>query len=679
VGYLGARSLEILILFLVLYNFLMLIDKNFTDLLSYRACLEHWGIGPLQLKILKSYPDRSFISWIVSFVVIAGLLFITNIIVNKVNELASNLISIGGVKGGNADDGKQSRSFIAGGGLAGAAWSALRTAAGTAYSAGASGGRYALQGLTAAARSSGIADSWNRLGDKIGVRGIRTRLRDSIIDAQLDKFSAEARAAGKTGHAADSYARGKAFEALTKEMQKDPNKMALYGVDNTNILKRFDQKLVGNALQKFMLDKMKKIKSGKDGEIPLGYDAMKERMLKEANEWADKNMTNGREAIKGYLEGGFKNLFGDDIIKRNFELSSSEAAKLFAGKTDAQNKYLKYLRENELRNRGKKDYKPGIWSDATRDPEKIRENFLRKLRKREEEKAQWDKIRSKEWHPSKKWSQSLKKAIIFSGQSLKDAIGFQVKKPWRELTSSTSNLQAYKDQRDERLALEKEMMSADAERKAVLQRAIEAREKAMLELAAKDAEVAKLREKDAIDALARAKSMLEKEAAKIQEESKKVDDTVKAIDKILDDKAKSDADKKAEIRTKLEADGLIPTGLKVEFGAKISDVLLVAPDIGLKAGNILLGVPDSRKKEFNEAQVKDLEIRLTQENSKLKISKMNQKLKEFEIQQLEKLDPKDAGLDRLRTELEDLKKEVNKFESNVTDFEKQKVVLSIAS
>jgi hypothetical protein len=90
-----------------------------------------------------------------------------------------------------------------------------------------------------------------------------------------------------------------------------------------------------------------------------------------------------------------------------------------------------------------------------------------------------------------------------------------------------------------------------------------------------------------------------------------------------------------------ETDGFIATAMKIEFGASISDMLMKGPDVGLHAGNVLLGSPDKGDKADKSAQINSTKTLLNMAEGQLKIQTMDKKMKEFELSQLKKL--KTAG------------------------------------
>lgn len=131
--------------------------------------------------------------------------------------------------------------------------------------------------------------------------------------------------------------------------------------------------------------------------------------------------------------------------------------------------------------------------------------------------------------------------------------------------------------------------------------------------------------------------------------------------------------KKEMVDQKLEqqaSSGLFATDFKVEFGASATSVLLTkGPDIGLKAGSILLGA--SSGKEDKSHLKNSLQTGKQQAESLAKVTGLNKKLKEHEIAELEKKDPKgnEEKIKKLKHEVADLDRDLKKFDSEVSRIE----------
>jgi hypothetical protein len=152
--------------------------------------------------------------------------------------------------------------------------------------------------------------------------------------------------------------------------------------------------------------------------------------------------------------------------------------------------------------------------------------------------------------------------------------------------------------------------------------------------------------------------------------------TQKYEKEIADAKATKDEALLQEVlkNIKVETDGFIATAMKIEFGASISDILMKGSDIGLHAGNVLLGVPDKDGKIDKSAQINSTKTLLNMAEGKLKIQTMNKKMKEFEISQLEKLkiaggQVDDREIDRLKVEVSELEDQLFQSQNSVKKVE----------
>ena len=94
-SFLGARSLENIMIFSILFNFVVILNTHFIDMLSYKACVENLRIGIISIPILKSHADRGLMEWMVYFFTIGGLLFMTKEVLKQIPKVAGGLISIG--------------------------------------------------------------------------------------------------------------------------------------------------------------------------------------------------------------------------------------------------------------------------------------------------------------------------------------------------------------------------------------------------------------------------------------------------------------------------------------------------------------------------------------------------------------------------------------------------------
>ena len=428
VSFLGARSLEILFLFLILYNFLIIIDQHFTTLLAFRVCPQVYNLKLFSIKILKAESGRNFVDWIAESAIIAGLLFIMKLVVDKAQSVSGALITIDGV---DNKDNKGGESNMASGAL-GQVMALGKSIASGGLGYAERGGAIALKGAAMAARKTagamGIASAWNRAGEAVGFRGLRTRARDSIIDAQIDKFAKEAKAQGLSPEKSDQYVRQKTVAAIQNQgkligkanptvSDHSPGKLALAGVDIASTLKRLDQKLIRDPMREMIKEEAKKLRSS--GKIPLTKSEMRDKIRENVQKEMEKRLTaSGIDPSKAafhlrkmdssnlssYLHYG-KGFGKGDIERAAYEgsyesMGTSQAAKLFAKNPEEKNKYLDYLQAQEIkRHQATEDSKSSSWKivrgvsrlgnaiskgydnirrDVENNPKMARENFLRK-------------------------------------------------------------------------------------------------------------------------------------------------------------------------------------------------------------------------------------------------------------------------------------------------------------
>jgi len=796
-AFLGARSLEIIIMFTVLYFFLNILDRNFNDLFYYRACGESHSLGLFSIIIYHSYIDRTFIDWMTRFVTIAGLIFITKMMVEKAMHIAGSLISIGGVanKGGDGKGHGESGAALAGS-MMGNALGLAKGAASHLGHAAATAGRYGVRGLTLGARTSGIADKFNALGDKIPFRGPRSKWRDSIIDGAIKR--AESVAGARSGAARDKFIREAAMKELQAEMYNNPNKMGFLGVDMHNISKRFDQKLVKEPLKNFLKAEAKKLKKQDPGKVLFGKE-MREALRNAATNWADKNFYGGaREKVGEYLATSAMK----DLVRSEGELSSSQAAKHFAGNEELKNRYLQHLKDNEARlarkraEAGKHWYtqipnalgraKAALLRDSAHNPKMMQSSFFRKVGYEEKDQSSASR-RMFGISPSKGWN-PLKRINILDKALHRKAITAQTDAANRKAIASrlasdksfTSDAKpkTKKEQRraereqQKRRFLQNQMRTmatrdiADqdpvlvgakliddltrndgrslfektarldaafagegrasaqivlsqmiAEKFSSLagdvrgdnitaQQALQMREQlgqlrssgiysssalsgqmkweflarwrpskddALLKAANNEA-TKKLLENIANDTLDKDVKTIAKNAGELDkaivEKSAERRAEVDKADAELEGKIKnianlSAAEKEGALKAIKTEYGLVAQKFEVEFGQSVTDALLKQADIGLKASNIVLGVAPKEDGKIDPATVNAMKINSNQIHGKLKLSKMNLKIKQFELEQ-----KKTAGADKheivaMEQEIKELERDVGNYETEV--------------
>ncbi len=349
ISFMGARSIEIIILFMLLYILLGLIGQRFNELLYYPVCYEYLAKGFFNIKILQSNVNRGLVEWFSMIVVLAIFIYLTQMIMAQIPNLAGALISIGGVGNQSSGGANSASGFGLAQRMVGEFADLSKKVAGSAAKNGLGG---TFRSLRFASRKSGISGAFDRAANKIPVRGIRTRLRDGIVKSALKQARMEADKLGLKGAAYDAKVRDLALNdkqfGIHAYAHKNPNKAALYDLDTNKAVSRLDKLLIKDPLKKHIKEQAKKMRQNDDFRL-LGKDF--EKALKEdARKWADKNLAGGSESIEGYL----KNM--NSLISSKASYSSGEAAKKFGGDDKNRNIYAKHLKDRQI----DKDSKKGI-------------------------------------------------------------------------------------------------------------------------------------------------------------------------------------------------------------------------------------------------------------------------------------------------------------------------------
>ncbi len=382
IGFLGGRSLEMVLMFLVLYNFVTILDTYFRTLLYYRACIDEYENGFIVFKILKSdVSSRNLAEWVTQFFSIAALIYITKMIMGKIPEFAGGLISIGGVGVAAVDRGKP----LKGGGLGGAPdmmsslAGGIASAANVAFNGTKDGdfgmgripglgslGSAAMEGGTFLARKSGVAGAVAKIADSIpGLNQIsspRAMMRNQAIDKAIGAAKADAAAKGLSGAEADRHIRGSVTNAMRQRLNGDnpgAKRLALAGLDDKTVQDRLDKKLIQDPLKDFIKAKAAEIKARSPEKIPDAKQFRAE-LRSAAKDWAKQNLSLGAasramdyvdKTSKKGLAGGSSHFERDlkNLVKDQGRLKTSEAAKAFKNNPELQNKFMQSLQENEIR------------------------------------------------------------------------------------------------------------------------------------------------------------------------------------------------------------------------------------------------------------------------------------------------------------------------------------------
>jgi type IV secretory pathway VirB6-like protein len=332
IAFLASRSLEIVILFTMLHPFLLIIDSSFKTMLGFRVCTEAVNNGVMKYSIYKSQGvDRGIFQWFEFFLKIAALIFVTKSICNKAAYISGQLISIGGVSNadsvseiGHGQAGFNMASSIAAGalGLAKEAVTSGRVAKMAKF-----GGRLLAKGATKAFRanigtSGSINDMVNGALKSIGIRnrGPRSYMRDRQIDGAISAAKEEAKNRGLEGEDKDRFIRANAMERINIFKANNKNEAVLLGLDNKNILKRFDQKLIKEPMKEFVKERAKELRQ----EGIFGKEA-REKIDGEVQNWAKKNIS--PEVREQKVSEFMKKSSMQDYLRANAEMNASQAFK----------------------------------------------------------------------------------------------------------------------------------------------------------------------------------------------------------------------------------------------------------------------------------------------------------------------------------------------------------------
>ena len=354
-AFLGARSLEIVFLFLILYSFLYIIDTDFTNLLYVETCYKPLfsntpafaqSANPFQMIVLKTQSDKSFIQWIIAFIKIGGLIFILKLVIDKMPHISQSLIDIGGGGSGTSGHGVSDDERASQGGGMGSSADLARQMLGNIGSLAKKAATQAAPAILtgavragdAVARATGLSSAVEKLSDKIPFSGPRAMARNAMIGKIIDNATKSADQQGLTGQAREQAIRSSTLQAV----QTDNSKAGAFaGIGTESALKMLDKKLVADPLRAKIKEFAKQLKQGDPSNITFGKN-MDDQLKTKAIDWANQNLVGGSDAIKGHL----KDLKG--FMAKQGELSTSEAAKKFANNPEMQNKYLQHLKDHEL-------------------------------------------------------------------------------------------------------------------------------------------------------------------------------------------------------------------------------------------------------------------------------------------------------------------------------------------
>ena len=353
-GYIAGRSFEMIILFIVLYLFVTIIDKNFTEMLSYRVCSEPWGIGPLKLTILKTVNfNRDFPQWLLYFAAIGGLIWVMNDLIDKLPNVTAALFSLKisgkaashGVildTSGNAANYSSGSSGAIAGGIAGMA---LSGAVGVGNRIIAPAALIGMSALGSFANTTGISSLYNSATSGLPNNPVGASFMNQAMNSAMSAGQ------GKNAEGKEGAIRAAFMDSMRAQMAAQPLKMTAMGVNEKSLTAFMDQKLVNEPLKGFIAEAAKEMKGLSGDKMPIGKAAenfIKDRALELAK---DKMSALSLSKAAALLEEkGMKNLMRDSS-----SLTAAQAGKAFAGNKEQADKFRAHLAERQAEKKLKDD------------------------------------------------------------------------------------------------------------------------------------------------------------------------------------------------------------------------------------------------------------------------------------------------------------------------------------
>lgn len=353
-GYIAGRSFEMIILFIVLYLFVTIIDKNFTEMLLYRVCSEPWGIGPLKLTILKTVDfNRDFPQWLLYFAAIGGLIWVMNDLIDKLPNVTAALFSLKisgkaashGVildPSGNAANYSSESSGVIAKGIAGMA---LSSAVGVGNRIIAPAALMGMSALGSFANATGISSLYNSATSGLPNNPAGASAMNQAMSSAMGAGQ------GKNAEGKEGAIRAAFMDSMRAQMAAQPLKMTAMGVNEKSLTAFMDQKLVNEPLKGFIAEAAKEMKGLSGDKMPIGKAAenfIKDRALELAK---DKMSALSLSKAAALLEEkGMKNLMRDSS-----SLTAAEAGRAFAGNKEQADKFRAHLAERQAEEKLKGD------------------------------------------------------------------------------------------------------------------------------------------------------------------------------------------------------------------------------------------------------------------------------------------------------------------------------------
>ncbi len=367
IAFLVSRSLEILIIFAVLGLFLFIIKEEFNSMLFYRTCFISQEIIPpklLYFTVPKAEIDRSFPEWFFIFIKIAALIYFTYLILKQCESFATNLAAYGGAesRGSRSDMAGQASgqgSFAMASAIMSNVRKSMFKATASTLKYGAKAAKFTARATMpnlvkgAASTVSKIDKITNAIGNKMPVRGIGTRIIDDAI-AQAQQIAAKDKVPPDR---LQGFVRQKAKELLINQkmgfnenrpeqkMESSSTKFALLRINDHNISRRLDKILIEDPMKKQISLIAKDMK--KDPDFIPDSDA-RAKIRERAKDWGIKNGIDESDIEKFLNQSSIKG-----HIRNSSTLSSSQAARRFAGNKENQEKFLKNLESDRLERKAK--------------------------------------------------------------------------------------------------------------------------------------------------------------------------------------------------------------------------------------------------------------------------------------------------------------------------------------
>jgi hypothetical protein len=215
-----------------------------------------------------------------------------------------------------------------------------------------------IRNLTKIARSErlGINNMVNNAFKAVGIRnrGLRSYMRDREVDNAYNYAVGDANRLGLEGKDRDHHIRKTVKSRIDAFKNTNKNKASLLGLDEKNIEKRLDQKLITQPLKEIIRKQGENLRN----EGKYGKEA-RDEIEKSVQDWAMKNLNLSEKGAERKVSEFFKKTTVKGILESSSEMNASEALRhvenlISSGKVnDAKNFGDKY-REHVLENEGKK-------------------------------------------------------------------------------------------------------------------------------------------------------------------------------------------------------------------------------------------------------------------------------------------------------------------------------------